>query len=207
MTPESEGENSSVRESVDGAMSPQIEERNRFAGLVEQVAASQDRSAFAALFAHYGPRVKGYLVRLGLAQAQAEDVAQEVMVTVWRKAGLFDRRQASVSTWIFRIARNRRIDAFRRDQRAVLDADDPSLQPQAEAAPDAGLDVLEREDQIRLALADLPAEQRDLIRRAFYEGLSHREIAEVTGVPLGTVKSRLRLAFNKLRLSLDENDQ
>ena len=181
----------------------EAEQRGRLADLVEAIAAHQDRAAFAALFAHYAPRLKGYLLRLGLGPAQAEDLAQEVMVTVWRKAGQFDRTQASVATWIYRIARNRRIDAFRREQRAVLDADDPGLQPSAEPAPDAGLDATEREEQVRAALAELPSEQVDLVRRAFYEGLSHRQIADVTGLALGTVKSRLRLAFQKLRIRLE----
>jgi RNA polymerase sigma-70 factor (ECF subfamily) len=182
---------------------PLSEDRTHFADLMDRVGAEQDRAAFAALFSHYGPRVKGYLIRLGLGQAQAEDLAQEVMVTVWRKAALFDRRQASVATWIFRIARNRRIDLFRQDQRAVLDADDPAHLPSAEAAPDAHLDAVEQENQMRLAMADLPAEQMDLIRKAFYEGLTHRQIADATGIPLGTVKSRLRLAFNRLRSRLE----
>ena len=181
----------------------EAEQRGRLADLVEAIAAHQDRAAFAALFAHYAPRLKGYLLRLGLGPAQAEDLAQEVMVTVWRKAGQFDRAQASVATWIYRIARNRRIDAFRREQRAVLDADDPGLQPSAEPAPDAGLDATEREEKVRAALAELPSEQVDLVRRAFYEGLSHRQIADVTGLALGTVKSRLRLAFQKLRIRLE----
>ena len=181
----------------------EAEQRGRLADLVEAIAARQDRAAFATLFAHYAPRLKGYLLRLGLGPAQAEDLAQEVMVTVWRKAGQFDRAQASVATWIYRIARNRRIDAFRREQRAVLDADDPGLQPSAEPAPDAGLDATEREEQVRAALAELPSEQVDLVRRAFYEGLSHRQIADVTGLALGTVKSRLRLAFQKLRIRLE----
>ena len=182
------------------------EDRAHFSDLMDRVGAQQDRAAFAELFSHYGPRVKGYLIRLGLGQAQAEDLAQEVMVTVWRKAALFDRRQASVATWIFRIARNRRIDLFRQDQRAVLDADDPALLPSAEAAPDAHLDAVEQEHRMRLAMADLPAEQMDLIRKAFYEGLTHRQIADVTGIPLGTVKSRLRLAFNRLRSRLEGDE-
>ncbi len=182
------------------------EDRTHFADLMDRVGTQQDRAAFAALYSHYGPRVKGYLIRLGLGQAQAEDLAQEVMVTVWRKAALFDRRQASVATWIFRIARNRRIDLFRQDQRAVLDADDPALLPSAEAAPDAHLDTVEQEHQMRLAMADLPPEQMDLIRKAFYEGLTHRQIADVTGIALGTVKSRLRLAFNRLRSRLEDSE-
>jgi RNA polymerase sigma factor (sigma-70 family) len=179
------------------------EQRRRFADQLEAIAATQDRPAFAELFAHYAPRVKGYLIRLGLGQAQAEDLAQDVMVTVWRKAALFDRRQASVATWIYRIARNRHIDVFRKDQRAILDPGDPGLQPEPEIAPDAKMDAVQREEQVRLALAQLPAEQNDLVRRAFYEGLSHRQIADATGLALGTVKSRLRLAFHKLKAALE----
>ena len=173
-----------------------------FADCVEAIAASGDKAAFAHLFAHFAPRLKAYLLRLGLDSGPAEDVAQEVMVTVWRKAATFDRRQASVSTWIFRIARNRRIDLFRRDRRAALDAHDPAFQPAAEPAPDAASEAAEREAQVRLAMADLSEDQRQLVRAHFYEDLTHSQIAERTGVPLGTVKSRLRLAFGKLRLKL-----
>jgi RNA polymerase sigma-70 factor (ECF subfamily) len=144
-----------------------------FAVLIEAIGARQDRVAFTRVFAYYAPRVKAYLLRLGLGEAQAEEVSQEVMVAVWRKAASFDSAQASAATWIFRIARNRRIDA-------------------------------DRDTQVRRAMAELPAEQRDLVRRAFYEDLSHSEIAASTGVPLGTVKSRLRLAFAKLKLKLAE---
>lgn len=173
-----------------------------FSDCVEAIAARADKAAFARLYAYFAPRLKAYLVRLGLEQSQAEELAQEVMVAVWRKAASFDRRQASVSTWIYRIARNRRIDLFRREKRAELDAYDPALQPSAPAAPDAGAEAADRETQVRLAMADLTEDQRDLVRAHFYEDLSHSQIAERMGMPLGTVKSRLRLAFGKLRLSL-----
>ena len=177
-------------------------ETQDFAVLIGAIAARQDRAAFTRVFAYYAPRVKAYLARLGLDGAQAEEVAQEVMVAVWRKAASFDARQASVSTWIFRIARNRRIDVFRRDQRAALDPNDPAFEPPPEARPDGAAEAAEREARVRRAMAELPPEQRDLVRRAFYEDLSHTEIAATTGVPLGTVKSRLRLAFAKLKLTL-----
>ncbi len=172
------------------------------AALVERIAGG-DRGAFAILFAHYAPRVKGYLLRLGLETAQAEEVSQEVMIAVWRKASSFDPRQASVATWIFRIARNRRIDVFRREHRGALDPDEPSFQPPAQAQPDQALEAAGREARVRAALAELPEDQRALVRDAFYEELSHRQIADKTGLPLGTVKSRLRLAFAKLKLRLD----
>ena len=128
------------------------------------------------------------------------------MVAVWRRAASFARRQASVATWIFRIARNRRIDVFRRDQYARLDAHDPMFQPAPEAAPDAAAEAGEREGQIRRALAELPEDQRTLVRDHVYEDLSHSQIAERTGLPLGTVKSRLRLAFAKLKLRLEADE-
>lgn len=178
-------------------------ESDLFAELIEAIAARGDRAAFATLFAHYAPRVKGYLARLGLEPGRADDLAQEVMVAVWRKADTFDRRKANASTWIFRIARNRRIDLFRREKTAALDASDPQLSPEPLPLPDAGLDAAQREAQVAAALADLPAEQQAMVRAAFYEDLSHSEIAERFGLALGTVKSRLRLAFEKLRLRLE----
>ena len=183
------------------------EDAAAFADMVEAIAARADREAFSRLFGWYGPRVKGYLLRLGMEAAQAEELSQEVMVTVWRKAATFDRRQASVATWIFRIARNRRIDVFRHDRRAQLDVHDPAFQPQPEAAPDAVAEAGEREAQVRRAMDELPPEQRDLVRDAFYADLSHSQIAEKTGVPLGTVKSRLRLAMAKLKLRLETDDE
>lgn len=169
---------------------------------MEAVAARQDREAFGALFAYYGPRVKGYLLRLGAGDALAEELAQEVMITVWRKAALFDRAQASVSTWIFRIARNRRIDAARRLNKPDLDPSEPALLPDTPVSPDEALSAAEQEERVRAVLAELPEEQLSLLQQAFYEGLSHRDIAERTGLPLGTVKSRIRLAFAKMRTRL-----
>lgn len=181
---------------------PAAPDRERFADLMNAIAARQDRDAFAELFAFYAPRVKAYMLRLGAGSALAEELAQEVMITIWRKAALFDRTQASVSTWIFRIARNRRIDAARRAKYADFDQEDPVFQPEPVVAPDEAVSASQLEDSVRAALAELPAEQIDLLKQAFYDGLSHREIAQRTGVPLGTVKSRIRLAFGKLRLRL-----
>lgn len=179
-------------------------ERARFADLLVSVAARQDRAAYSELFAYYAPRVKSWLMRLGADNAQAEEIAQDVMVTVWRKAGLFDRRQASVSTWIFRIARNRRIDVFRRTKRPALDPEEEMILPAGVEPPEAAVEAMETETRVRAAMKDLPEEQALLLRLAFYDGLSHREIAEKLDVPLGTVKSRIRLAFGKMKSRLDD---
>lgn len=179
-------------------------DRARFADLLVRVATVQDRAAYSEIFAYYAPRVKAWLMRLGADSALAEEIAQDVMVTVWRKAGLFDRRQASVSTWIFRIARNRRIDVFRRTKRPALDPEEEMILPAGVEAPDAAIEAMETETRVRAAMQDLPEEQVLLLRLAFYDGLSHREIAEKLDVPLGTVKSRIRLAFGKMKARLDD---
>jgi RNA polymerase sigma-70 factor (ECF subfamily) len=179
-------------------------DREHFADLLVLVASRQDRPAYSELFGYYAPRVKSYLMRLGADGGQAEEIAQDVMVTVWRKASLFDRRQASVSTWIFRIARNRRIDVFRRTKRPDLDPEETMILPAGVEAPDARVEAMETETRVRAAMKDLPGEQLLLLRLAFYEGLSHREIAEKLDVPLGTVKSRIRLAFAKMKSRLGD---
>lgn len=179
-------------------------ERRRFADLLSAVATQQDRAAYAELFAYYAPRVKSYLMRLGADGAQAEEIAQDVMVTVWRKASLFDRNQASVSTWIFRVARNRRIDVFRRTRRPALDPEETMILPAAIETPEERVEAMETETRVRAAMEGLPEEQVSLLRLAFYEGLSHSEIAGKLDLPLGTVKSRIRLAFAKMKAKLDD---
>ena len=173
------------------------------ADLIVAIAETKDRTAFAEIFAHFAPRVKGYLMRLGASDGQAEEVTQEALLTVWRKAALFDRRKAAASTWIFTIARNRRIDVLRRQKFPELDAQDPSLVPDAPSLPDQEVMAIRDSEHVREALLQLPDEQRELIRLAFYKGWSHAKIAEESNMPLGTVKSRLRLAFSKLRDALE----
>lgn len=176
--------------------------REALADAVEAIAAREDRQAFALLFRHFAPKIKGYVLKLGASNAAAEEVAQDAMLTVWRKAATFDRSQASVSTWIFTIARNRRIDIIRKEKRPEFDPSDPLLVPEAETAPDAALSASERQERLSAAIQTLPQEQMDLVREAFYLAKTHAEIAEQTKLPLGTVKSRLRLAFARLRRAL-----
>ena len=179
-------------------------DRDAQAALVEAIASRADKAAFAALFRYFAPKIKGYLIKIGTDRGQAEELTQEVMLTVWRKAATFDRRQASVSTWLFTIARNRRIDAVRKEKRPELDPSDPMLVPDAPEAADDRLDALDREARITRALKTLPKDQADLVHEAFYLAKSHSQIAEETKIPLGTVKSRLRLAFSRIKRELGD---
>ncbi len=169
-----------------------------------RVAKSGDRRAFAAIYAHFAPRVKGFLIRGGASVEEAEDLAQDAMVKVLRKAKLYDPAKASASTWIFTIARNARIDAIRRAARPVLDAKDPALLPEEAPRADDLCELKERDARIKKAFAALPPDQQDVMRLHFFEDEPHSVIAEKLGLPLGTVKSRLRLAFEKVRKDIGD---
>lgn len=172
--------------------------------LMRAVAERRDQTAFTEIFDHFTPRLEAYLQRLGLDNGSAEEIAQEVMVTLWRKAELFDPAKSSVATWLYRIARNRRIDLSRRNRTDYLDPQSPViLEIPEERRFEMEIDDQRRDEAVRTLIVDLPAEQGNLVRLAFYEGLSHSEIATRTKLPLGTVKSRLRLAFARLRRALE----
>ena len=168
------------------------------------IAATQSRESFALLFSRFAPRVKSYLLKLGAKPELAEELAQETLLTVWRKAAYFDRSRASASTWIFTIARNLRIDAIRRERHPDDLLDEPELLPAEETRPDEALSAGEREQKLRMALKTLPHEQAEVVRLSFFQDKAHAEISQNLGVPLGTVKSRLRLAMVRLRAQLED---
>jgi len=171
--------------------------------LLSRVAADGDCEAFNRIFLFFAPRIKSYLLKIGAAADLADDLAQEAMMRVWRKARLFDPSKASASTWIFTIARNLRIDAARRAAKPSLDPEDPAFAPDGDPSPIDEVERAERDEKIRAAFATLPDAQYEVVRLHFIEDLAHSEIAERLDLPLGTVKSRLRLAFQKIRKDLE----
>lgn len=173
------------------------------AALVAAVAQTRDRDAFARLFDHFAPRLTAYLLRQGADAALAEEIVQDAMVTLWRKAALFDPAKSSLTTWLYRIARNRRIDLMRRDRSTPVEPENPIFDVADTTDIEGEFDAGQREAAVRVAMESLPEEQRVLVVLAFFDGLSHSEIAERTGLPLGTVKSRIRLAFTRLRRTLE----
>ena len=174
--------------------------------LVMAIAERQDREAFVALFTLYAGRVKAWMMRAGAPAESAEEIAQETLLTVWRKAALYDPTRATVSAWVFTIARNVRIDRLRKTQRARQHLQYELLEQDREEPdrPDALLDAAQREARVRGAMETLPEDQVRVVRLAFFEGRPHSEIAEHLGIPLGTVKSRMRLAMRRMRQSLGD---
>jgi RNA polymerase sigma-70 factor (ECF subfamily) len=182
---------------------PAAAETPDFSGLIVSIAQRGDRDAFAFLFNHFAPRVKSYLLRLGASQEAAEELAQETLMIVWRRAGAFDPGRAAASTWIFTIARNLRIDIARREARERA-RDQASEVMDAPTLPDAALSAVQDGTRIAAAMATLPKDQAQVIRLAFFSDEPHSKIAAELGLPLGTVKSRLRLAMTRLRALLGE---
>lgn len=161
-----------------------------------------DRAAFARLFDHFAPRLKAMLLRKGQTDGTAEDIVQDVMLSVWHKAAQFDPHRAEASAWIYRIARNRQIDILRR--RAPITPEDlPEIESdEPDAAQILGLE--QEGAKLRAALAGLNPDQTRILEQAFFEDLPHSQISEATGLPLGTIKSRIRLGLEKLRRDLKD---
>jgi len=170
--------------------------------LLARVGLTQDRDAFAELFRRHAGRIRAFLMKSGAQAGEADETAQEVFVSVWRRAASFDPAKASAATWLFAIARNRRIDLIRRRARPEPDPNDPLFTPDPPAPAERVLSDQSRDAAVRGALAELPDAQRAIVGMAFYDGLTHAEIAAELDLPLGTVKSRLRLAFGRLRGAL-----
>jgi RNA polymerase sigma-70 factor (ECF subfamily) len=191
-----------LREQLPIARKSSVTAMTEWSACIVTIAASRDRTQFGLLFAHFAPRLKGYFMRLGVSPDIAEDLAQDALLTVWRKAEMFDPARASASTWIFTIARNLRVDLQRRarDPRQLTDGTDGVPEPM----PSDIILGAEREERVRAALANLSADHADVIRLSFFEERPQSEIAKVLNIPLGTVKSRVRLAMSRLRALVED---
>lgn len=169
--------------------------------LIARIADSRDRAAYAALFTRFAPKLKAFVMGQGLPAQEAEDLAQDAMLNVWRKAHLFDPTKATAVTWIYSIARNLRIDAARKAKR-VRDLPEDLWQGEGDKPADQELIDHQSAQSVSALISALPADQQTVLKLSFYEDLSHGDIAKVLSLPLGTVKSRLRLALTRLKTAL-----
>lgn len=180
--------------------------QHEFEKLMFAISVQKDIHAYEIIFRHFAPRVRSYMSKLAADSQLAEELMQETMIAVWNKADRYDRSKGSLSTWIFTIARNLRIDAVRKEKRPEFDPDDPVFVPDAEPSADNVLVAQQTAEHLKAALAGLPREQAKLLEMSFFEDATHSVIAQKLNIPLGTVKSRMRLAFAKLRLVLGQGD-
>jgi RNA polymerase sigma factor (sigma-70 family) len=176
--------------------------------LLTRVAKQDDKAAFRELYQHFAPRIKAYAINQGFSQ-HAEVLVQEVMTSVWRNADKYSESLASVSTWIFTIARNQRIDILRKLNRTraeiVIETED-LWQIATEDTTICSIQNLSTEKFVKTAVDKLPEEQMIALRKVYYEGKTHEEVAEELKIPLGTVKGRLRLALQKLRVMFEAKE-
>lgn len=172
--------------------------------LMARVGRDRDVQAFEALYRYFFPKVRAYMLRAAGDRSSADELAQEAMAAVWRKAHLFDPSRGQASTWIFTIARNLRIDVLRRGPRPDFDIEDPTLMPEPSDHADA--DYLRREsaEVVRKEIMNLKADQLQVLKMSYFDDMPHSAIATALGIPIGTVKSRIRMACEKLRTSLRE---
>jgi len=179
--------------------------KNPFIEALAKVAESQDIGSFKKIFDYFSPRLKSFLMRSGADEAIAEEIIQETMTIIWTKADYYDPKVASPSTWIYTIARNKKIDILRKSRKAILEDIDTAILPPVESKADENIEHDQKFEMIAQYLDDLPEDQLNLLKMNFFEEKSHGEISEITKIPLGTVKSRIRLALEKIRGKLEKD--
>lgn len=179
-------------------------DNERLSDLIVAIADAGDRTAFAALFQHFAPRLKAFAIRQGVGPMTAEELMQEAMLSVWRKAHTFDPMRATASTWVFTILRNKRIDMLRREHRPDVNIEDVPERASEAVGADDDCQLQQARDLLRHAMDELPADQLEVLKKAFFEDKSHSVVAEELNLPLGTVKSRIRLALTRMRAALPE---
>ena len=179
----------------------------RLTDCLSRVAEQRDKNAFAQLFDHYAPLIRAYsLAREPGADLVADELAQEVMLRIWLKASSYNSRLANINTWVFTLARNCRIDYLRRNGRFVSDIDPTEIFNDLEDEGPGPFQLVQQsrlQENIKSGLEKLPKEQSEILRKVYLEGKSHQETSEALKLPLGTVKSRVRLALKKLQVLVE----
>jgi len=183
-----------------------LETPGQLGAWMEAIARHQDREAFGALFRHFAPKLKGWLWKTGSTSDEAEELAQDAFVILWRKAAQFDSTRASVGAWLFTIARNLRVDRRRAIHDTWTTLDDREVEAVADTGvgQEAAMSRRQHDERVRSAVSRLTHDQRELVQLSFYEDMSHSRIATELKMPLGTVKTRLRRAAASLRELLEE---
>jgi RNA polymerase sigma-70 factor (ECF subfamily) len=174
-------------------------QEERVRALIEAIATRRDADAFAELFRHFAPRLKAYCLKSGSNAATAEELAQEAMISIWRKSGTFDGNRNTASAWVYAIARNKRIDLLRRERRPEPEEIEPWNEPEAPENAEASYALGEWSRGLAAAAGRLPVDQAEVLRKAYFEDKSHSAIAAELRLPLGTVKSRVRLGLARLK--------
>jgi RNA polymerase sigma-70 factor (ECF subfamily) len=172
---------------------------------LQDIADSQNTDSFAIIFKHFAPRLKSYLMKLGAVDNQAEEVIQEVMIAVWTKSASYDSSKSSVGTWIYTIARNKRIDKIRKDKRHYLTESDEGLEIPVESTQEKEIFSGQMSIMLKKYIENLPEEQGKLLKLSYFFDKTHSDISEELDIPLGTVKSRIRLALTKMRHLVEVN--
>ena len=200
---------SKKRKADDKKSEAALELRKRMGDNLVAIGLHKDEKAFSDVYSYYAGRVKSFLMGKGMNDEIAEELTQEIMLTVWRRAESYDPKKAAASTWLFTIARNRRIDYLRGNSRVEVELDDEMLDiestendPQAKFVSDE-----QAAQKLQRALEKLPQEQRQVMHLSYFRGQSHGAIARWLDLPIGTVKSRIRLAMQAVRVNLQHEDE
>ena len=172
---------------------------------IKAVGKNQDKQAFGIIFKYFAPRLKSFLIKAGSTESQSEEVIQEVMIAVWTKAATYDNSKSSVSTWIYTIARNKRIDKIRKERRHYLSESDEGLEIPVDSTQEKEILSSQLSSSLKKYMSNLPEEQSKLLQMSYYYNKTHADISEELKIPLGTVKSRIRLALTKMRHLVEVN--
>ena len=172
---------------------------------IKAIGKNQDKQAYSVIFKYFAPRLKSFLIKAGSTDSQSEEVIQEVMIAVWTKAGTYDCSKSSVSTWIYTIARNKRIDKIRKERRHYLSESDEGLEIPVDSTQEKEIFSAQLSSSLKKYMSNLPEEQSKLLKLSYFYNKTHADISEELKIPLGTVKSRIRLALAKMRHLVEVN--